>query len=170
METRNISISEAANLSGIPVEEIWGRIWHGELPGTAMPSNRQAGTVSGETVERLVMEGRGRIAAGVVNPAYTPRSKDVYRHLPMDQAAAELGIPVRDLEWLLVRGELEGPVLNHRHTGVDRASLAAYQDRQRAAEAYPNARKEEPTPSANCAEMPPAPRPFLQRLTDAFRS
>ncbi len=134
-ETHKVSIIEAANLSGVPVEEIHSRIFRGDLPGDgnlAMPGNRSAGFVNAGTLERLIAEGKGREVVGTVNPSLGVRFH-VYMTLPIDQAAVELGMTVREVETLLVSGTLAGSFCHPRWTGVKHASLADYQNCLKAA-------------------------------------
>jgi len=70
-----------------------------------------------------------------------------YQTLPMDQVAAELGVTVRDVEGLLVSGELEGIPWGTRWSGVRPASLEAYRNRPTPA----------PVPVAIPAPTTPAP-------------
>lgn len=98
-ETRH-SISEAAQLSGIPAEVIHARIFSGDLSGegnAAMPGNRQAGTVNGVTLERLIHEGK---AAQQQPPTPAPVRVEWFQSVTLD-AAAELGISSREVEGLL---------------------------------------------------------------------
>lgn len=123
------SLAEVERLTGIPAEEVHARIWRGELSGdgnVAMPTNRQAGFVNAETMAALEREGRQRKPAAPAPPA----PWQVFQAIPLAQAAEELGITSKELERLLVQGELEGPLLNRRYTGVMHGSLTAYQNRQ----------------------------------------
>jgi hypothetical protein len=171
-ETHKVSLIEAANQSGIPVEEIHARVFRGDLPGDgniAMPGNRNSGFVNARTLERLITEGRGRHATGTHTPAPGIRFH-VYMTLPIDQAAAELGMSVRDVELLLVNREMEGSYCYPRWVGVKHQSLANYKDRLRAA-AYPD------VPSTNTQDATPtcpdAPKgrfkSVLRRLTGGSR-
>ncbi len=132
---RTYTLAEVAGLTGIPAEEVHARLWKGELPGdgnVAMPGSRTTGTVNAETLARLEQEGRLRSAAPTPAPQPT---RQHFQAVPLAHAAQELGIPQVELEQLLVKGELEGPVLNHRFTGVTHASLEAYRERRRFQEA-----------------------------------
>jgi len=131
MYSNRYSLAEVAGITGIPAEEIHERVRKGEFTGDgnmAMPSNHRAGFVNAETFALLEQEGRTRKGD---SPAIPSAPRHLYQAIPLDQAAQELGITKKDLELLLVKGDLEGPVLNHRHTGVTHASLEAFRKRQR---------------------------------------
>lgn len=131
MDTKHTySLGEVEGMTGIPAEEIHARLWKGELPGdgnTAFPGNRRGGSVNAETLEKLATEAHLRRSAPVQQPVST---RTHFQALPLEQAAGELGMTVREVEGLLHKGELEGPMLNHRYTGVTHASLSAYRKRQ----------------------------------------
>lgn len=120
------TLTQVEATTGIPAEEVHARLWKGELPGegnTAMPGNRRFGTVNAETMEKLATEGRLRRTAVVEQPVI---QRNHFQALPIGQVAEELGMTVREVEGLLYKRELEGPMLNHRYTGVTHASLSAY--------------------------------------------
>jgi len=167
------SIAEAADLSGIPVEEIHARIFRGELPGDgniAQPGNRQSGFVNAGTLERLRAEGRGRTVTGTVNPG-AGAHRHFYREAPIAEAAADLGMTVQDVELLLLHGELEGAFCHPRWIGVRHESLTAFQERRKmgASPVGPGA----PTQNTGTT-IPPAPvsrfRAVLQALTGGSQS
>lgn len=129
------SIAEAAGLTGIPAQEIHARIWRGDLPGDgniAMPGNTSSGFINAETLALLEREARAARASRHTAVPDVPQTRNLYMAMPLAHVALELQVPVGEVERLLVVGELEGPVLNHRYTGVSYASLAAYQERLRA--------------------------------------
>jgi len=172
-DTHKISIIEAANLSGIPVEEIHSRVFRGDLPGDgnlAMPGNRAAGFVNAGTLERLISEGRGRTITGTLNPTLGIRFH-VYMTLPIAQAALELDMTVREVEALLVAQKLEGSFCHPHWVGVKHGSLAAFQERRKSGPylVAPDA----PTQNTGTA-IPPAPvsrfRAVLQALTGGTQS
>lgn len=131
-ETRH-TIGEAAMRSGLPVEEVHGRVWRGELPGVANPGGC-LGTVSGETLEALVNEGKARRAAAVGQPV-APLARHHFQDYPIEQAAIELGISAREVEGLILKGELEGRYCAPRWVAVRRDSLESYRQRTGAKQA-----------------------------------
>ncbi len=134
-ERFKLSIIEAADQSGIPAEEIYSRILRGELPGEgniAMPGSRGSGFVNARTLERLVLEGRGRIDTGTVSASSGMRFH-VYMTLPIAQAAEELCMTVREVEQLLVDQVLVGAYCFPRWVGVKHESLSAFKNSQRTA-------------------------------------
>nr|WP_320133183.1 hypothetical protein [uncultured Holophaga sp.] len=131
MDTKHTySLAQVEGMTGIPAEEVHSRIWRGELPGDgnmAMPGNRRAGTVNEATMEQLVGECRARRVAAIQPP---PVTRSHFQAIPLDQAALELGVTKQVVEGLLYKGELEGPMLNQRYTGVTPGSLRTYIRRQ----------------------------------------
>lgn len=169
IDPHKVSLAQAANLSGIPVEEIHTRIYRGELPGEgnlAMPGNRTAGFVNGETLDRLCAEGKVRQSAAVPYAESGTRFH-VYREMPIEQAAAELGMTVREVEVLLVNQELEGAFCFPRWVGVRHESLASFLGKRLLA-ATPDLRREPVTSPA--AEMVSGFRAVIQAFTERRRT
>lgn len=128
--TTTYSLAQVEGMTGIPAEEVHNRIWKGLLPGdgnVAMPMNRRSGTVNAETMEMLAVEARSRQSAGNPEP---PAQRYHTQAVPIQQVADELGLTVREVEGLLYKGQLEGPMLNRRYTGVTPQSLSTYRNRQ----------------------------------------
>jgi hypothetical protein len=155
------TLAEASKLSGIPVEEIHNRVWRGDLPGIAAPGSRQVGTISGETLERLIAEQQQARQESRVAVPDTHRAKSWgYQAVPVAYAAGELGVTVAEVERLIAAGEIEGMTYNYpRWVTVRVESLEAYRQR----------RESVPAPVVPVVEAPPAPvpPPAMETLPDA---
>jgi hypothetical protein len=124
MNERNISLFEAAALSGIAASELHGMIWRGELAGVAFPGNREMGHLPEGAIERLI--GAQRMKEPHAVPMQLTRAH--FQAIPLEQAAADLGLTILEVERLLSQGKLEGTYIHPRWTGVKSLSLALYRE------------------------------------------
>jgi len=124
MNDRQLTLGEAAQISGMSAENLHGMIQKGEIPGIAVPGNREMGTVSEATLEALIASQRRK------EPQAVPMQlrRDFYQTVPLEQVAADLGMTVREVEGLLFAGKLEGSYLHPRWTGVKAVALAIYRE------------------------------------------